>query len=253
MASATVYIGIDPTAGERHMTYAALNARLDILALGSGPFASVVEAVLTYPAAVCAVDAPCQPNAGLLSDPGFREQVGLPVRGSTYTAFRVGEFELRRRGIYLYNTPQEETRLADWVKTGWQLYDRLREAGYADYPAAGARRVFETYPHAVFTVLLGQRPLAKNSLEGRLQRQLLLYDAGLNVPDPMLAMEELTRHRLLTGQLDRLQVYDHDRLDALAAAYTAYCFDREPHRCTAVGHPADGYIIIPTGDLKPSY
>ncbi len=73
------------------------------------------------------------------------------------------------------------------------------------------------------------------------------------MPDPMMALEEWTRHHLMRGQLNMADIYSHDELDALAAAYTAYVLAREPHNTTAVGDPAEGQIILPTGALKERY
>ncbi|MBN1123151.1 MAG: DUF429 domain-containing protein [Anaerolineae bacterium] len=253
MTGNTVYIGIDPTAGVRAITCAVLDNQLRILHLDSEPLESVVEVVLSYPDAVCGIDAPISKNKGLLADPEYRRSVGLLPGRSTYSTYRVCEYELRRRGIYLYNTPPDEERIPQWMETGWELYDRLFESGYVTYPERGQQRLFETYPHAVFTVLLKRLPYSKNRLEGLLQRQLVLYQAGIDVEDPMLFMEEWTEYRLLTGKLNFDAVIGHDELDALVAAYTACCIDQQPGDVLTIGDPVDGQIVLPTGELKETY
>jgi predicted nuclease with RNAse H fold len=253
MDETTVYIGVDPTAGRRSLAVAVLGADLRIRALRSTTFEGVVEIALSYPRAVCGVDAPIGPNTGLLSDPAYRADVGLDPMAARYRAFRVGEYELRRRGIFIYNTPVDAANLPGWMREGRRLYDRLRAGGYAAYPEEGPRRMFETYPYAIFTVLAGTAPYTKQSLEGLLQRQLILYEAGIDVPDPMRSLEEMTRYRLKTARVNFDGVLSHDELDALAAAYTAYVLDREPDRVTAVGDPAEGYILVPAPALLDSY
>jgi hypothetical protein len=253
MDKSTVYIGIDPTAGRRSLAVAVLGADLRVRALRAATFEEAVEIALGYPAAVCGVDAPIGPNAGLLADPAYRAGVGLNPTAARYRAYRVGEYELRRRGIYIYNTPLDADDLPGWMREGRRLYDRLRAGGYATYPAEGPRRMFETYPHAVFAVLAGTAPYTKQSLEGLLQRQLILYEAGVDVPDPMRALEEMTRYRIKTSRVNFDGVLPHDHLDALSAAYTAYVLDREPDRITAVGDPAEGYIVVPAPTLLDSY
>ncbi len=57
----------------------------------------------------------------------------------------------------------------------------------------------ETHPHAAFCALLGQLPLPKPTLEGRLQRQIVLYEQGMGIKDPMGFFEEITRHKLVAG------------------------------------------------------
>jgi predicted RNase H-like nuclease len=82
---------------------------------------------------------------------------------------------------------------------------------------------------------------------------MVLYDEGLGVPNPMHILEEWTRHRLLTGQLNLDELYGHDALDALVSAYTAFMLDREPHHTIAVGDAAEGQIVLPTSVLRDSY
>jgi predicted nuclease with RNAse H fold len=253
MAPERVYIGIDPTVGKRLLTYAVIDEDLDVLSNGDVSFEGILEAVTAYPDAVCAVDAPSGPNLGLMAEPGYREGLGLKPNSSRYSSFRVGEYELRRRAIGLYRTPRDPEDAPEWMKLGWQLHDALREAGYVRYPHTGPRQVIEVHPHACFTMLLGKRPYKKNSFEGRLQRQLILYEEGLDVEDPMGVFEEWTRHRVLSSELPLDEVHKHDRLDALVAAYTAFLVAEEPQRTTSVGDPAEGTIIVPSGSLRESY
>jgi predicted nuclease with RNAse H fold len=253
MIDQTVYIGVDPTAGRRALTYAILDASMRIIQMRTASFDRVVATVLSYPSAVCGVDAPLGTNSGLLADPSYRAEIGLEPHGTTYTTYRVCEYELRRRGIYIYNTPGEDADLSDWILGGQRLYNVLMDNGYVVYPEGGRRRLFETYPYAAFTVLGGTSPYAKASLEGRLQRQAILHREGVNVPDPMRVLQEITRHRLLTGRLNLSGLYNEDELDALAAAYTAFLVDLNPAGTTAVGDETEGRIVVPTAALQDAY
>ena len=250
--TAAAYIGIDPTAGLRAMTYAVLDERLRVVALGEGGLDEVLDVALSYPHAMCGVDAPLGRNRGLLTDLAYREHVGLDD-GDTYRTYRVCEYELRRRGIYVYNTPEEEDSLASWMVESRRLYAGLLAGGYAVWPTDGSRQMFETYPHGAFTALAGRRPYPKAGLEGRLQRQLILYQAGINVPDPIRTLEEWTRYRLLRGELNLDRVRTHDELDALVSAYTAYRLAEEPHNAVAAGDPSEGQIVLPVSELEDSY
>jgi predicted nuclease with RNAse H fold len=254
MSGAPVYIGIDPTAGVRPMTLAALDSDLRILKLEDGPLDDLLQIVQQYPRCVCAVDAPIDHSHNLLSDQAYRERLGLKP-GISYTGYRICEYELRRRGIHIYKTPPDRSQAATWMREGWRLYDRLREIGFVAYPQAGPRRMFETYPHAIYTMLIKKRPYRKTTLEGRLQRQLVLFEQGMGVPDAMDSLEEMTRHRLLVGELDLKGLQAEDELDALASAYTAFALDREPHNVSAIGDPSEGQILIPVPvhELKELY
>jgi predicted nuclease with RNAse H fold len=243
----TVYIGIDPTAGRRPMDYAILDGELHLVARGLGKLDKVLDVVRAYSSAVVAVDAPQSPNAGLMATEARRKNYGLPANTITWADYKVGEYELRQRGIRLYNTPGEAEAAPKWMQLGFELYATLRAEGYQFYqPQADApRHMLEVHPHASYTVLLGHVPMRKDSLEGRLQRQLLLFREGVEIHDPMDILEEITRHHLLEGTLTLPGLFTHDELDALVSAYTAYLAARHPDRVTLVGDPDEGQIVIP--------
>lgn len=253
MPADTVYIGIDPTAGVRHSTIAVLDSRLKILRLEDLPLEKMADIVAGYGSAVCGIDAPISLNKGLMADKDYRRRLGLDLYSGSYNGYRVCEFELRKRGINLYNTPMDPEQARTWMKEGWKLYDRLRAAGYVEYPQIGARRMFETFPHGGFSVIIGHRPYPKSSMRGLLQRQLILFDEGVDVPDAMLNLEEWTRHRIMTGQLTTHGLLTHDQLDALMAAYTAFKAEREPNEVCRVGDPTEGQIVMPASELKDAY
>ncbi len=254
--SGSVFIGIDPTAGVRPITYAALDGNLRQLALGEGNVDEVLAFVVRHPAAVVAVDAPQSPNLGLMADREVRKRLGLPPRTKTWAGFKVCEYELRKRGIRLYRTPAEEAEAPRWMQSGFRLYKRLRKEGFVFYrwgAQSQPRQVLEVHPHACYTVLLQRIPYKKTTLEGRLQRQLALHREGVAVPDAMRVLEEITRHRLLTGQLHLDGLYSHDQLDALVSAYTAYLAALQPDRATLVGDAREGQIVVPVGHLLDGY
>ena len=246
MAADTMYIGINPTASGRPHALAVLDAGLRIEKLTKASFDDILAAITGYSVAVCGVDAPGAPCKGLLTDKDYRRKLGLDAGQERYNHYRVCEYELRRRRIAIYNAPREAKQAPSWMQEGWRFYEALRKAGFVEHPRSGAKRMFETFPHAAFTALAGRRPYGKSSMEGLLQRQMILFNEGVEVPDPMTQLEEWTSHRLITGQLPREDLLDHDRLDALMAAYTAYIVDREPGEITTVGDPVEGQIILPT-------
>jgi predicted nuclease with RNAse H fold len=245
----TVYIGIDPTAGRRPMDYAILDRDLHLIERGLGKLEKVLDVVKAYPSAMVAVDAPQSPNSGLMATETRRKDYGLPIHTATWTDYKVCEYELRKRGIRLYHTPGEAAAAPKWMQLGFSLYAALRAEGYQmlrpNADASHSRWMLEVHPHASYTVLLGHVPLRKDSLEGRLQRQLLLYREGLNIPDPMDAFEEITRHHLLEGTLTLPGLFTHDELDALVSAYTAFIAARHPESITFVGDATEGQIVVP--------
>jgi predicted RNase H-like nuclease len=115
------------------------------------------------------------------------------------------------------------------------------------------KMMIEVHPHACFAVLLGHRPLLKANLEGRLQRQMVLYLEGIDLRNPVHTLEEITRQHLLSGSLPLDGLHNHDELDALAAAFTAYLVHQKPARVCQVGDPGEGLITLPAAGLKDRY
>ena len=250
----TTFIGIDPTAGQRPFVYAAINRDMRLLALGQGEMNDVLAFVAGQHEALVAVCAPRRPNQGLMGKAEVRELLSPPPRPGRWNNFRVAEYELRQLNISSPRTPGKEKNSPKWMKMGFQIFRRLDGIGYHSYPSQDSNHQnLEVYPHACFTVLLGQTPFPKYTLEGRIQRQLALYELKVNVPDPMRVFEEITRHRLLNGILPLENIYTAGELDALVAAYTACLVATTPEQTTCIGHPEEGQIYLPTGTLKSRY
>ncbi|MEJ2601126.1 MAG: DUF429 domain-containing protein [Anaerolineales bacterium] len=247
------FIGIDPTAGQRPFSYAALDGDLQMLALGQGSMDDVLAFVAGQRQAFVAVNAPTRPNQGLLADPQVRQSLNPPPRPGRWLDFRIAEYLLRQHNISIPQTPAKEQESPNWMQMGFKLYRRLELLDYRPYHVDGARRQFmEIYPHASFTMLLGVLPFPKHTLEGRIQRQLILYASKVNVPDAMLFFEEITRYRLLNGILPSEDLFTPGELDALVAAYSAWLAGNQPDQVCLIGDPREGQIVLP-GELKPRY
>lgn len=250
------FIGIDPTAGDRPLHYAALDADLRPVALRHGTAEDALAFVAGCERAVVAVDAPQSPNLGLMLRPEVRRRLNLDPQSKTWGRWRVCDYQLRRRNIRLYNTPEAEDQAPRWMRTGFMLYRRLKDLGFRFYHSGeelGPRTMLEVHPHACFAALLRRRPFLKQTLEGRLQRQLVLYQQGLDIPDPLKTLEEITRHHLLSGELPLHGLLAHDELDALVAAYTAYLAGLKPERTCQVGDGQEGWITLPVAELLDFY
>jgi hypothetical protein len=247
-------IGVDPTAGEKPMVYAAIDHSKQILALGEGSLDDVLAFAAGQRQALLAVCSPRRPNIGLMRDTEFRQKLSPPPNPGRWENARLAEYLLRSHNIHIPITPDTTEACPNWVRMGFQLYERLIEFGYKDYPDPNAKRMcMEVYPHACYSVLLGRIPFPKNSIEGRIQRQLLLYEKEVPVPDPMNIFEEITRHRLLKGILPIDNLYSAGELDALIAAYTAWCIGSSPDQTTFLGAIEEGKIALPVAEIKSRY
>jgi hypothetical protein len=250
--SKTTFIGIDLSGGRHPFTYAALDDECRLVALASGEIEEALAFLCGQQAAVAAVNAPRCPNQGLVRKK-LEIQSLTPghLRG---TDMRLAEYELRARGISVSPTASRLETCAAWMQTGFDFYRKLDGNGFYPFPAEDATHQWlETHPHAAYCALLGQVPLPKPTLEGRLQRQLALYELDMGIKDPMEFFEEITRHRLLKGVLPVEFIYTAEELDAMAAAFTAYLAANHPEQVVWVGDPGEGRIVLPVSALKVSY
>jgi len=259
----TTFLGIDPTLSHntepgqtrtrdrRAFVYAALNQEGHLIALGEGSLEDVLAFAGGQENAYVAVSAPRRPNQGLMTQESLREQLVPPPKPGRWMEFRLAEYLLRQRQIGMTPTPGREEDCPGWMRSAFHLYQRLESFGFCPYPTADAPlQWLEVHPHACFSTLLGQSPFPKHSLEGRLQRQLVLYQQGLKIPDPMVFFEEITPFRLLRGSLPLKNVYTPEELDALAAAYTAWIAGLHPEQITLLGAPEEGQVALPIPEVK---
>lgn len=250
----TTFIGIDPTAGQRPFVYAALDVKMNLLALGHGEINDILAFVAGQQKALVAVCSPRRPNQGLMQRQEVRDQITPPPRPGRWHKYRLSEYLLRQHNIQTPRTPAREANCPNWMRMGFSLYRRLEDLGYHSFPTAEANhQTLEVYPHACFTVLLGQAPFPKTTIEGRIQRQLVLYEQKVGLPDPMRIFEEITRHRLLNGILPLDKLYSPGELDALVAAYTACLAASVPERTVTLGDATEGLIYLPVEELRARY
>ena len=250
----TTFIGIDPTAGKRPITYAALDHELRLLALGDGDIDTVTAFVGGQQAAFVAINSPRRPNQGVMADPEVRDELSPKPRPGRWTGFRLAEYQLYQHNIRIPRTPSKVENCQVWMRVGFNLYQRLQAMGFQDYWIEdAANQLLEVYPHGAYSVLLERIPLPKRSLEGRLQRQLALHSRTLDVPDPMRIFEEITRFRLMQGILPLEKLYTYHELEALVAAYTAWAAAKKPDEVTLLGDAEEGQIVLPAAALKTKY
>ncbi len=184
---------------------------------------------------VIAVDAPQGFNHRLL----LRRQPGqLPSRS------RVCDYELLRRRISVSQVPTRDevkadaARLPAWMRVGFDLFRAVHRLGYeagelGGMPGSFARpdAVLEAYPYAGFVTLQGSLLPKKTTRDGQFLRLRILRREGVEWDD----------------------YFDHDSLDALAAALTAGRYLQG--RATALGDEREGYLWlpIPAHDLRDKY
>jgi predicted nuclease with RNAse H fold len=253
LSADTRYIGIDPTSGNKEFCYAVLDGNLNLLTLADADVEELIAYLDGQDSTVVAVNAPARVNRGLvkkrLEETGSKP--GTAFRGMD---IRLAEYELRERGISVAGTPSREEFCPAWMQVGFALYQKLSGCGFHPFREANAvRRVFETHPYACFCVLAESIPFPKPTLEGRLQRQAILYDKGLRINDAMGFFEEITRFKLIKGILPVEMLYTPEQLDVMVAAYTAWLATNRPAEVTSLGDESEGQMLLPVGELKGHY
>ena len=246
MEPSSIFVGIELQHAWRMYTFAALDANLKLLALRQGRLPEVVAYLAEGEAVIAAISAPRQPNQGRMQRDEIRAALFAPLPGNHSADLRQVEYELLARGLPAPRTPSNAAACPAWMRRGFRLAQELMRSAMRSYPTQTRRQMIETAPEAVFTSLLGHAPFPSESMEGRIQRQLVLWDNRLPVRDPMVFFEEVTRHKLLRGIMPDQDILPVAKLNALAAAYMAYLTAVHPERVTHYGEPEEGEVYLPS-------
>ncbi len=250
----TSYIGIDPTAGGRPFVYAALDQKRRLHALGEGTLDEVLAFVGGQQEAYVAVCAPRQPNQGLMARADVRASLSPRPRAGHWVDYRVVEYQLRQMNIQTPRTPADSEAGQGWMRMGFEVFQRLGNLGYRLYPLGDQHlQMLEVYPHACYCAWLERVPLLKHALEGRLQRQLVLNEQGVEIPDAMQVLEQVSRQNLLWGDLPLKGLHTPAELDALAAAQTAWMAANQAETITLLGDPEEGQVVFPAAQPLERY
>jgi hypothetical protein len=248
----SAFIGINLTSGYKSFTYAALDKDLNLFALADGEIDDLAAFIAGQSSATVAVNAPAGVNRGLVRD--MLKKKMLTPNQIRRAELRLAEHELRERGIAVTKTAASAALCPEWMRVGFKLYRKLQRMGFQRYPEKDlTHQILETNSYACFCVLAGHVPLARLSLEGRLQRQIILYEHGLRIKDPMDFFEEITRYKIAKGIWPLELLYLPDQLDALVAAYTAWLAVERQEKISNIGDAQEGQIVLPVTELKDKY
>lgn len=242
----SVFIGVDLSSHRRSLTYAVIDKGINLLALTHGSLLEVTAYIQGQASATVAVNAPSSLK---------RVQGRETKKQSSKPGLRSADQDLRERGILIAGMPSTTQDTPVWMQDGFNLHRKLEKAGFKKYPAdiESTHQLLEANPYAAFCVIAGVALQTKPSLEGRIQRQLLLYEAGLRINDPMEFFEEITRHKMLKGIWPLELLYSPEQLNALVSAYTAWLAVHKPDHVSLIGDSREGVIVLPEKNLKEKY
>jgi hypothetical protein len=252
-----VFVGIEilhtPGRTRRAFVYASLDDSRKLIAIGHGDRNEILAYLGGQQQALAAINAPRRTNMGVVNQAAVYQNV-LPLDKPTRRInARLCEYLLHEEGFNVAYTPDKSRRCPGWVRRGFDLYRRLQAFGYQAYPNGAApgngppstRCTLETLADAIFWRFLDRKLPLPDSLEGRLQRQLILYEIGLPVADAMDFFLEITRHKLIRGELPDGNIHTFAELNALAAALLAWQAAHQPESLELLGNPEEGQLALP--------
>lgn len=237
------FIGIDVHL--HSVVVAVIDENLNIIEVSNVSFEEAMNKIEAYFPKVISIDAPSSLNKGLMNNEAYRKNIGRKING--HYNKKVSEYELSRRGINPFSTPNsiEKVRSRNdlsWMEQGFWLYNNLIEKGYRllnqnNLIENMEKGIVEVFPHASFSTLEGQLLHNKNTPEGLNQRWILLQKLGLINLD--LIMKDVKNK-------DK-----DDYLDSIVAAYTGYAISNG--KGSFIGDASEGQIALPIRDIKESY
>lgn len=216
---AAAYLGIDPTSSESKPSgYAVLDDSAALTSVGNvSTNAQIISLSERFSPKVVAIDSPLFLPRGLRC---LEEECPHPSCKEWAGEKRVAERELFRQGIRLYWTTRKAF-IKNMIYRAMALRCVLKAQGIP---------VIEVYPHASKVRLFG-RPIPKKAKPaGRQWLRAKLED-------------------LVPGLREHEGHLNHDQLDAIVAAYTAYLHSRG--QAEAVGDPEEGVIYVPRAAAQP--
>lgn len=241
------FFGVDIVAGAQPFTVTVLDQKCSLFTCAHGQTEDVMELIKLNSPSLIAVTTPSSVNKGFMKKPEVRRCYSPPPRKDQWTDLRTAEYEMHLAGLHISRTPSIINNCTSQVRQGFILYQYLQEVGYQTYPTPDVVNHWMEVPaEAGFQMLFKGKTLLKpKTLEGRIQRQLLLFDHKLGIPDPMFFFEEVTRYRLLHGILPFENLYSTSELYALIAAYTAWLAINDPSQVSYFGIPQENLIFLP--------
>jgi hypothetical protein len=249
----TVAIGIDIGGARRPFAFAALDFERRLLAIGQGGLEEALVYCAGQSQALVAVNSPSKLNNGSMKNKEVRQAFEPPPPPGRWTNARCVEYQLALLQLDVIRTAAREQDCQTSIQQGFEFYRLLHDCHYQPHSVISEdapRQWCESHAEGAYRALLGTPPFEYGTLEGRIQRQLALYDQHLPVPDAMNFFEEVTRYRLLHGILPLDDILPAAELNALVAAYTAWLAVFQPEQTQRMGPPEEGEIWLPADRVE---
>ena len=240
------YLGVHVSRRRDRYWFCILGDDLSVRVLERGSLTEVLGYAAGEDTRAAGIDAPVVVNSGLMARDEVRQRFSPPPAENRFTNLRLGEYELVRKKMKIYRTADSKGACPKWMRNGFRLYARLAGLGYQAYLGEESGLGWLEVPsEAAFHAVIGQSLLPVEGLEGRIQRQLLLWKLGVQVPDPMEAFEEITRYRMERGKFPFQRIHTSAEQLAIMCAFMAWTVEKNPAHLVQVGAEEEGKLTLP--------
>ncbi|MCD6475296.1 MAG: hypothetical protein J7K85_03390 [Anaerolineaceae bacterium] len=235
------FVGIHINRQAPHFVYIAADEDFSPLAIDNCDEENLLSYLSGQENSFLAINASLQLNQGLLRLSTYKKH----TRGRRPNIRKV-EYELQQYNIEMYHTPDQISKCAPEVKLGIKLNGYLNDLGYKTFSSDQSSQMFlETPSNAAFWSLIEGNLIPEEGIIGRMQRQQILYDLELPVPNPMTFFEEITRYKLRNGKIPFKKILPACELNAWIGVYTAHKAWSDPDSLTPMGNSEEGSIYLP--------
>jgi hypothetical protein len=242
----TYYLGIHPSTGKSPLTFCILNRWRKLVEKGSVEADVLIRKIDPQNSYLVCINGPGRLNNGRMNNADVRVSLGLNPTSKQWTNLRQAEYELAKEGIKTSRTPDKLEDCSQSVKLSVNLIQQLDQIGFEAYPNDDApKRWMESPAKISFQNLLRMKPFSEKSILGRIQRQLLLCESQLPIQDPMVFFEEVTRYRMLQGNLPMDHIESDVAINAMLMAYIAWMADNRQRQIQIHGESKEGFIVLP--------
>jgi hypothetical protein len=234
------FIGIDANSRPPYYHLIAIDSQLNTLSELTGDWEDLNDLLTESDQAIVAINAPLSMNTSYLS------QSNLPKRhpGRWPNCRRI-EIELAQQGAPVHFTPNEPRKMSATMARGFTISRHLIDLGFELFSDLLKKSLIEVPADAAFWSVVQGEMLDQHQLLGRIQRQMILYELGFQVPDPMEFFEEITRFKIKMGNIPLDLVLTPQHLNARMAAYTAHQLWKNPEKVAKLGYQQEGFIYLP--------
>ena len=236
------FVGLDINSRPPYYTIIATNAEKQVLLDLSGNWEDIEACLEQFGRLIIAINSPIRPNMGFLIKSHRKKH-----KPGKWPDERLIEFDLEDYGAPIYHTPKKKGNLLAAQKFGFTLVEKLESSGFQEYKAeVDFEKVYLETPSETAFWSIERKPLfLAESFIGRIQRQLLLLELGIPLPDPMDFFEEITSFKLKSGKAPLDMILELNRLNAWMNAYTTRQLIRNPSRAAKLGYEPEGFLYFP--------